>query len=759
MSAIRSFHSDQKETLSFRRLIALVVVSTILLTACGAPTPTPAPATVAPTAASNLPFTHTACAQGVDLTGQTVSFYHILNPDDQVDTVYDPLRAGYADAAEYFNAHGGICGGTLEQVFDETHWGDSQAIYDLFSALDPKPVVVTIYGSGDGVQLGPQLAEDEIPALNIRGGSVASAYGEDGQTLGWVFAANPLYVDQVGAFCDYVVANPDRFPHPVIGFLNFDDAWAQTASEGALGYCQSLGIGYAGTSTFSGGDGYIHPHIQNLVDTGANIIYTNSHENGPALVARNLFEMGLQDKVTLAAVNRAMDPYVAFSGEADLDANGLPVINGMLGSMPVRSLAETDNPGIQLINAQADEHQRPVTIRTDGYIFGWSTTDLLIEAYIQTGNRVGFDKITGAEMKKTLENIVYAPLDGVEQIDFQGGARRALAADRIGEMEYLGQDGKTSAGTGNPPMMVTVDGKQHMVPMIVPLTDYQPAPDLRTGGADSVPANTPTPVALGAVSGRIVFQTNRDGNHEIYLMNGDGTGLTNLTNDPKNDGHPAWSPDGKKIAFESNRDGSVDIWVMNGDGSGLINLTHDRGDDESPAWSPDGKKIAFLSRRDGNDEIYVMNADGSAQTNLTNSPANEGSPSWSPDEAKIAFDSNRDPNDGIFVMNADGSGVIRLTDKSEGNIWSAWSPDGQQIAFTGPGRDISIMNPDGSDQIDLTKGPADDSGPHWSPDGTQIMFWSNRDGNNELYAMNADGSNPVRLTDNPADDTWASWAP
>jgi TolB protein len=39
------------------------------------------------------------------------------------------------------------------------------------------------------------------------------------------------------------------------------------------------------------------------------------------------------------------------------------------------------------------------------------------------------------------------------------------------------------------------------------------------------------------------------------------------------------------------------------------------------------------------------------------------------------------------------------------------------------------------------------------------MFWSNRDGNNELYAMNADGSNPVRLTDNPADDTWASWAP
>ena len=64
-----------------------------------------------------------------------------------MDTVYNPLRAGYADAAEYFNAHGGICGATLEHVFDDTHWGDEQTIYDLYKALDPKPVVMMLYGS------------------------------------------------------------------------------------------------------------------------------------------------------------------------------------------------------------------------------------------------------------------------------------------------------------------------------------------------------------------------------------------------------------------------------------------------------------------------------------------------------------------------------------------------------------------------------------------------------------------------------------
>jgi ABC-type branched-subunit amino acid transport system substrate-binding protein len=335
------------------------------------------------------------------------------------------------------------------------------------------------------VELAPELAADQIPALNIRSGSTASAYGEDGRTPGWVFATNPLYADQGGAFCDYIAANPDRFPDPVIGFMNFDNAWAQSASEESLGYCESLGIGYAGTSTFSGGAEYIHPHIQSLVGAGANIIYTNSHETGPALVARTLAEMGLQDKVALATLNRAMDPYVAFSGEADLGADGVPVISGMLGSLPVRSWAETDHPGIQLITAQADLHQRPLTMRTDGYIMGWDTTDLLIEVYIQTGNRVGFDQISGTEIKKTLENIVYAPLGGVEQIDFQGGARRALAENRIGEMHYFGQDGKTPAGPGNPPVVVTENGQQHLVPMIIPLTDYQPAPDLRPGGADA----------------------------------------------------------------------------------------------------------------------------------------------------------------------------------------------------------------------------------------------------------------------------------
>ena len=88
------------------------------------------------------------------------------------------------------------------------------------------------------------------------------------------------------------------------------------------------------------------------------------------------------------------------------------------------------------------------------------------------------------------------------------------------------------------------------------------------------PTATPTPTPVPAViKGRIAFRSNRDGNYEIYVRNADGSGQTNLTNNPAGDFEPTWSPDGEKIAFRSNRDGNEEIYVMNADGSDLTRLT------------------------------------------------------------------------------------------------------------------------------------------------------------------------------------------
>ena len=95
------------------------------------------------------------------------------------------------------------------------------------------------------------------------------------------------------------------------------------------------------------------------------------------------------------------------------------------------------------------------------------------------------------------------------------------------------------------------------------------------------------------------------------------------------DSGPAWSPDGSKIAFESNLDGDMELFVMNADGSGVQQLTHNTIDDEGAAWSPDGKRFAFTSGADDlHGDIWTMNADGTDQHQLTTYPGRDESPDW-----------------------------------------------------------------------------------------------------------------------------------
>lgn len=206
----------------------------------------------------------------------------------------------------------------------------------------------------------------------------------------------------------------------------------------------------------------------------------------------------------------------------------------------------------------------------------------------------------------------------------------------------------------------------------------------------------------------------------------DGTGFTVLTNDPRLDVDPAWSPDRSRIAFASDRDGNFEIYSMNANGTNLVRLTSNLAVDRNPDWSPDGSRIVFESDRPGNQEIYVMNADGSNQVRLTESPSADIHPAWSPDGTRIAFASDRAAPFSIFAMNPDGSNVTRLTVASFPEVRPAWSPDGARLAYTSalsPTQNvIYVMNADGSGRTLLTNEFDDLAGPAWSPSGGKIAF-------------------------------------
>ena len=91
----------------------------------------------------------------------------------------------------------------------------------------------------------------------------------------------------------------------------------------------------------------------------------------------------------------------------------------------------------------------------------------------------------------------------------------------------------------------------------------------------------------------VVFMSQRDGTWEIYVVDLDGTGLRQLTDNAANDGLPIWSPDGRSIAFVSDEGGAWAVWVMNADGSGRRRLFPIGGNGlafdwqhESISWAP-----------------------------------------------------------------------------------------------------------------------------------------------------------------------------
>jgi Tol biopolymer transport system component len=265
-------------------------------------------------------------------------------------------------------------------------------------------------------------------------------------------------------------------------------------------------------------------------------------------------------------------------------------------------------------------------------------------------------------------------------------------------------------------------------------------------------------------AGRIAFETNRDGNREIYIMNADGTGQTNLTMNAAQDIEPAWSPDGTKIAFASDRSGDYEIYVMNEFGSAPpVRLTFAAGVDVDPAWSPDGREIAFTSTRDGNPEIYTMNADGSGQTNRTNHPRSDSQASYGPKGGhhEVFWTSDRDGNFDIYhdLISPYGFTDSTQSDASNETNSYAWTSGTGAYFVTDVEGDLNVAGRD-FNGLSFTSCPcttANDQMPATDPSVINFgnyAFVSNQDGDNEIYTRAG-----IRLTNNTADDGNPDWQP
>ena len=252
---------------------------------------------------------------------------------------------------------------------------------------------------------------------------------------------------------------------------------------------------------------------------------------------------------------------------------------------------------------------------------------------------------------------------------------------------------------------------------------------------------------------KIVFESWRDGNGEIYTMNADGSKQKNLTRNNARDGAPVWSPTGKHIAFHSDRDGTRDIYIMDPDGRNVRKVLRNLSYREYPTWSPDGKRLAYTRSEDWS--ICIADIEKRTEESVVPTEIVGGFADWSPDGSEIVFIFTPPSDHRIRVVNLKTRKVEEFplppnipppNVKPRFFHFPVWSPTGDKIAFSWSKEGVHLMNRDGKGVTKIAEGAR----PAWSPQGDRLLY----DKDKNLFTINVKNGSKDLLARDGFDGDW-----
>lgn len=286
------------------------------------------------------------------------------------------------------------------------------------------------------------------------------------------------------------------------------------------------------------------------------------------------------------------------------------------------------------------------------------------------------------------------------------------------------------------------------------------------------------------------------GNRELYTVNLDGSDKKRLTRTPESEFNAVWRPDGKKIGYLSSASGSVQLWEMNPDGTGKTQISDVDGSITGFRYAPDQSKILYtkelqlpnkfenlyegLPKASGRlvddllyrhwdhwvdtySHVFVADYDGSKLTNhidimegeLYESPLRPfggiDEITWSPDSRAIAYTSKKlrgkaatlSTNSDIYLYDIGTGKTENLTEGMMGfDYIPKFSPDGRFMAWKSMERDgfesdqtrLYLLDMTSRDRWDATVNlDLSVRAFEWSPDGAQIYFICDVEGTFQIY--------------------------
>jgi TolB protein len=228
---------------------------------------------------------------------------------------------------------------------------------------------------------------------------------------------------------------------------------------------------------------------------------------------------------------------------------------------------------------------------------------------------------------------------------------------------------------------------------------------------------------------KMVVASFRTGDTELFAIDPDTGDARNLTRSPNSsERYPSCSPDGTSVAFNSDRDGTHNLYLINADGSSLRQLTHEKRGVEAgmQSWTADGRWIYFGLFGGGPPRMCRIHPDGSGFEVVGRGGID---PAVSPDGRTIVYARVVSGGHCLFAADGDGSNERQLTRRPNpfAGVHAAWTPDGQHVIYAdavGDSLELFRCDRNGMNVKQLAafgNGQASTS-PAVSPDGKWISF-------------------------------------